>query len=207
MLMKKLLILLLLFSACSTTEDSPEQKWINSVYEQGWYWPLIGDRYTPSNDLVPFTSTGSFVGSFTPWSDNGSPRIDLPKQSEITFTLDEVNEDNTYAYYRFTYKFENENLTLYQGVFHGHLTTTKEHGIFWALINLTDPPALGENADIRAWLLETYSKDNFSHRGGSTLGLKKRGRTTTSKSTTVENNIPNNSNDPTSANTSGTIKN
>ena len=207
--MKKLLILLLLFSACSTTEDSPEQKWINSVYEQGWYWPAIlsdpNDPPRASNKEVPFESDGSFVaGSFTPWNPD---RTDLPVQGKTTFILDEVL-NNTYAYYRFTYKFNGENLTLYQGLFHGTLDKTGEPIVAWAYLKAgNEPPDSGASkAVLKAWLLETYSKGNFGNTGNA-LGLKKRGRTTTGKSTTVENYIPNNSNAPTSANTSGTIKN
>ncbi len=202
--MKKLLIILLFFSACSITDLSPEsQKWIASVYNQGWYWPLKDNQDKPSGHLVPFQSDGSFVGEFTPWTDkSGNSRLDMPIQYNTKYILDEVNEDSTHAYYRFTYRFNGENLTLYQGVFHGYLNTTKEPGIFWAsLINRIDPPDPGNNADIRAWLLGTYAKDNFGTEGSS-LGLKK-----SSRSTTVENNTPNDSNAPTSDNTSGTMKN
>ena len=202
--MKKLLILVLLFGSCSAAPDIVSQAWVDSVYNQGWYWPDIsgnpapGDPPKVSNTPVPFTSTGSFMAGFCP---SGMVRQDG------MFTLDEVNEDNTYAYYRFTYKFNNENLTLYQGVFHGYLNDTTIPGIFWANLKVKNPPdSSATDADKRAWLVETYTKDNFGN-SGHALGLKKRGRTTTGKSTTVENYIPNNSNAPTSANTSGTINN
>ena len=205
--MKKLLILVLLISACSTTPDIVSQAWVDSVYNQGWYWPKpSSDPIEVSDYLVPFTSTGSFMAGFTPLSD----RSDLPRQ-EVIYILDEVNENNTYAYYRLTYRFNGENLTLYHGVFHGHLATTGEHGIFWADLKnrktLNPPIESASNNDKRAWLLETFTKNNASPHDGYALALKKSSRSTTSKSTTVENYIPNNSNAPTSANTSGTIKN
>ena len=199
--MKKLLIILLFFSACSITELSPEsQKWIASVYNQGWYWPLKDNQDKPSDDLVLFQSDGSFVAGFTPW-DNTRP--DMPIQHDTKYILDEVNEDSTHAYYRFTYRFNGENLTLYFNIFHGYLITTGEPGIFWARLKDGNEPPASEfsNNDKRAWLLETFAKNNFDH-NGYTLGLKK-----SSRSTTVENNMPNDSNAPTSDNTSGTMKN
>ena len=198
--MKKLLIILLFFSACSITDLSPEsQKWIASIYNQGWYWPLKVNQDKPSDDLVPFQSDGSLVAGFTPW-DNTRP--DMPIQYNTKYILDEVNEDSTHAYYRFTYRFNGENLTLYYDIFHGYLNTTREPGIFWAsLMNRIEPPALGNNADIRAWLLETFAKGNFGNEGSS-LGLKKSRRSITS-----EDSASYSSNAPTSDNTSGTIKN
>ena len=192
--MKKLLILVLLFGSCSAAPDIVSQAWVDSVYNQGWYWPKpSSDPIEVSDYLVPFTSTGSFMAGFCP---SGMVRQDG------MFTLDEVNEDNTYAYYRFTYKFNNENLTLYQGVFHGYLNDTTIPGIFWANLKVKNPPdSSATDADKRAWLVETYTKDNFDT-SGHALGLKKRGRSTMS-----ENSAPNDSNTPTSANTSGTIKN
>ena len=200
--MKKLIIILLLFSACSITDLSPEsQKWIASVYNQGWHWPvLLSDPIEASNDPVPFQSDGSFVAGFTPW-DNTRP--DMPIQYNTKYILDEVNEDSTHAYYRFTYRFNGENLTLYFNIFHGYLTTTKEPGIFWArLKDGNEPPASGfSNNDKRAWLLETFAKGNFDH-NGYTLGLKKSRRSITS-----EDSASYSSNAPTSDNTSGTMKN
>ena len=192
--MKKLLILVLLFSACSTTEDSPEQKWINSVYEQGWYQATGGSA---TDSPLRFQYDGSFIASITPF-----PSIsDMPEQV-TKLILDQVNEDGTYAYYRFTYKFNNENLTLYYGIFHGHLRSTEEPGIFWADKIFNTTPSLDASlSDKRAWLLKVFAKDNFTH-SGYALALKK-----SSRSTTIENNIPNNSNDPTSDNASGTINN
>ena len=198
--MKKLIIILLLFSACSITDLSPEsQKWIASVYNQGWYWPvLLSDPIEASNDPVLFQSDGSFVvGTFTPW--NGREG-DLPLQYNTKLILDEVLHSSE-AYYRFTYRFNGENLTLYYDIFHGYLNTTREPGIFWGSKEHLTPPSSTSSAVLKAWLLATYSKDVFAHRGYA-LGLKKSRRSTTS-----EDNTPNDSNAPTSANASGTMKN
>ena len=183
--MKKLLILLLLFSACSTTEDSPEQKWVDSVYNQGWFWPLMRDHNLPSDYPVSFTSEGSFIAGFCP---SGMVR------QEVVYILDEAVWDDSYAYYSFNYRFNGENLTLYYRIFHGHLNSTGEPGIFWAMTYSDDAPPL-ELSKQKTWLLKTFAKGNFFNTG-HTLGLKKRGRATTSKSTTSENSTPNNSNFP-----------
>lgn len=195
--MKKLLLLLplLLFSSCSAGKDSAE-KWINSVYDQGWYWSYDG---LPSDEPVPFQPDGSFIGSFTPCSD----RPDLPKQDNTMYVLDEVVGNNTHAYYRFNYQFNGENLTLYYGIFHGFLDTTREPGIFWSYVkNDYLPSESALDSEKKAGLLKTFAKDNFDNSRGSALGLKKRGRSTIS-----ESNTPNDSNSPTLDNTSlGTIK-
>ena len=199
--MKKLLILLLLFSACSTTEDSPEQKWIDSVYNQGWYTP-------DSDHFVPFQPNGSITMEFFPWKvwnddDREYYALEcLPLQNNTKYTLDEVIND-THAYYRFNYMFKGENLTLYYEMFHGYLDATGESGIFWAVPSNYEHPPIKPAPDNerKEWLIKTFAKGNFSTRGYA-LGLKK-----SSRSTTVENNIPNNSNAPTSDNASGAINN
>ena len=180
--MKKLLILLLLFSACSTTQDIVSQAWVDSVYNQGWYIARDG---VATDYPLRFTSNGSFEGYFGP--------LDMPTQ-EVVYILDEVVWDDSYAYYSFNYRFNGENLTLYYRIFHGHLNSTGEPGLFWAMTYSDDPPPL-ELSEQKAWLLKTFAKGNYFN-SGHALALKKRGRTTTSKSTTVENNIPNNSNFP-----------
>jgi hypothetical protein len=197
--MKKLLIILLFFSACSITDLSPEsQKWIASIYNQGWYWPSQAVPNTPSGKLVPFQSDGSFVvGTFTPW--NGREG-DLPLQYNTKLILDEVLHSSE-AYYRFTYRFNGENLTLYYDIFHGYLNTTREPGIFWGSKEHLTPPSSTSSAVLKAWLLATYSKDVFAHRGYA-LGLKKSRRSITS-----EDSASYSSNAPTSDNTSGTMKN
>ena len=197
--MKKLIIILLLFSACSITDLSPEsQKWIASVYNQGWHWPSQAVPNTLSGKLVPFQSDGSFVvGTFTPW--NGREG-DLPLQYNTKLILDEVLHSSE-AYYRFTYRFNGENLTLYYDIFHGYLNTTREPGIFWGSKEHLTPPSSTSSAVLKAWLLATYSKDVFAHRGYA-LGLKKSRRSITS-----EDSASYSSNAPTSDNTSGTMKN
>ena len=186
--MKKLLILLLLFSACST-QDVNKENWINSVYNQGWFWPSIYDHNLPSSERVPFTSEGSFIASFTPWFG----RDDLPEQG-VRYILDEAVWDDSYAYYSFNYRFNGENLTLYYRIFHAHLNTTGEPGLFWAMTYSDDAPPL-ELSEQKAWLLKTFAKGNFFH-SGHTLGLKKRDRATTSKSTISENSAPRDFNAP-----------
>ena len=183
--MKKLLIVLLFFSACSTQDKNPDtdkQKWIDSVYNQGWYWPNNGG--TASDTPVPFTSEGSFIAGFTPWFG----RDDLPKQG-VRYILDEAVWDDSYAYYSFNYRFNGENLTLYYRIFHAHLNTTGEPGLFWAMTYSDDAPPL-ELSEQKAWLLKTFAKGNFFH-SGYTLGLKKRGRATMS-----ENSAPRDFNAP-----------
>ena len=191
--MKKLLILVLLFSACSVTEDTDKQKWIDSVYDQGWYW-------ASNSGPVPFLSNGSFEASFLPW-DKTLP--DMPIR-RVIYVLDEVNEDSTYAYYRFTYHFNGENLILYYGILHGVLDSTGEPGIFWACVkNITEPSPSDSDSVKKAWLLKTFAKGNFSNHINNTLGLKKSSRTST-----IENNTPRDFNAPRSKdNYSGTIKN
>ena len=184
--MKKLLILLLLFSACSTTEDSPEQKWINSVYEQGWYIPN-------SDKFVPFQPNGSITMDFLPWDYTIEC---LPVQYYTKYSLDEVIND-THAYYRFNYMFKGENLTLYYEMFRGSLDATGESGIFWATPSTYESPPIKPAPDNerKEWLTKTFAKGNFGNTGGA-FGLKKSSRTST-----IENNTPNN------LTLAGTIKN
>ena len=193
--MKKLLILLLLFSACSTTEDSPEQKWINSVYNQGWYIPNL-DKF------VPFQPNGSITMEFFPWKVwNDDDKVYyalecLPLQNNTKYTLDEVIHD-THAYYLFNYMFKGENLTLYYEMFRGSLDATGESGIFWATPSTYESPPIKPAPDNerKEWLLKTFAKGNFGNTGGA-FGLKKSSRTST-----IENNTPNN------LTLAGTIKN
>lgn len=162
--MKKILVLLILvFISCSnnsTTESiattaelqkTTKQAWIDSVYNQGWKWSAPNGEIYDSNTLFGFKKDGSIM--------IGLSVNQEPDRQYITLTLDEA-VSATEVYYSFTYKFNGEELTLYDGLSIGETSTSKP------ALFLTDfQKAEGwqdtygySKEQKKQWLIDTYSK-------------------------------------------------
>jgi len=135
-----------------TKPTGPVDLWVGAIYNQGWEKEFIG---MATGEAFPFESNGDFVMDFHP--DKFSLNS-FPTQSDTNFTLYDVLDDATGAYYRITYEFGNENIVLY--VLIDYVNSSGQTRIYLALPDGSGGAPASDTPveDRKTWLKEKYVK-------------------------------------------------
>lgn len=165
--MKKILYILFIitFVSCTNTEDANRQAFIKQLTQGTWFLPDLTTPNIASTTPIVFNTDGSFTYDFVDLNDITIPTL---------FSLDIIGHD-TFAFYRFTYAFEGEDLQLFIGVGIGLNTESQKTVVYQSTFEETPPrPGTGTSSeDIQNWYKTLYQESNIiTHRGTIILAIQ-----------------------------------